>query len=233
MDATLTHSSDVAFTPIGQGGAGPQGFAAAPTRRMEQRGGWRRPHHARSCRTSSRRRPASSSPPRTRTASPISSIAAARPASCACSTTRPSRFADFAGNRQYITQGNLADNPKAHLFLIDYAHRQRIKIWGEARVVEGDAAADGQADAGGLQGAARAGDPASPSPPGTRIARSTSRSASRPPTSPPRLPSATPASRRWKLKSRGCGWALRAGLRLTRRASEARCSTTPTRTLRG
>jgi uncharacterized protein len=49
-------------------------------------------------------------------------------------------FADFAGNRQYITQGNLADNPKAFLFLIDYAHRQRIKLWGEARVVEGDAA---------------------------------------------------------------------------------------------
>jgi predicted pyridoxine 5'-phosphate oxidase superfamily flavin-nucleotide-binding protein len=48
-------------------------------------------------------------------------------------------FADFAGNRQYITQGNLADNPKAYLFLIDYAHRQRIKLWGEARVIEGDA----------------------------------------------------------------------------------------------
>jgi predicted pyridoxine 5'-phosphate oxidase superfamily flavin-nucleotide-binding protein len=48
-------------------------------------------------------------------------------------------FADFAGNRQYITQGNLADNPKAYLFLIDYAHRRRIKLWGEARVVEGDA----------------------------------------------------------------------------------------------
>jgi len=47
-------------------------------------------------------------------------------------------FVDFAGNRQYITQGNLADNPKAYLFLIDYAHRQRIKIWGTARVVEGD-----------------------------------------------------------------------------------------------
>lgn len=47
-------------------------------------------------------------------------------------------FADFAGNRQYITQGNLADNPKAHLFLIDYTHRKRIKIWGEARVIEGD-----------------------------------------------------------------------------------------------
>lgn len=48
-------------------------------------------------------------------------------------------FADFTGNRQYITQGNLTDNPKAHLFLIDYAHQRRVKIWGEARVVEGDA----------------------------------------------------------------------------------------------
>jgi uncharacterized protein len=47
-------------------------------------------------------------------------------------------FVDFAGNRQYVTQGNLADNPKAHLFLIDYAQRQRVKIWGEARVVEND-----------------------------------------------------------------------------------------------
>ena len=47
-------------------------------------------------------------------------------------------FADFVGNRQYITTGNLADNPKAHLFLIDYAKQRRIKIWGEARVVEGD-----------------------------------------------------------------------------------------------
>jgi len=48
-------------------------------------------------------------------------------------------FADFAGNRQYITQGNLSENPRAYLFLIDYAHRRRVKIWGEARVVEGDA----------------------------------------------------------------------------------------------
>lgn len=47
-------------------------------------------------------------------------------------------FADFAGNRQYITQGNLEQNPKAHLFLMDYANRRRIKIWGTARVVEGD-----------------------------------------------------------------------------------------------
>ena len=49
-------------------------------------------------------------------------------------------FADYTGNRQYITQGNLQENPKAQLFLIDYAQRRRIKIWGTARVVEGDAA---------------------------------------------------------------------------------------------
>ena len=48
-------------------------------------------------------------------------------------------FADYSGNRQYITQGNLADNPKAHLFLIDYAQRRRVKIWGEAKVIEDDA----------------------------------------------------------------------------------------------
>ncbi|UDL88166.1 pyridoxamine 5'-phosphate oxidase family protein [Mesorhizobium sp. PAMC28654] len=47
-------------------------------------------------------------------------------------------FADFSGNKQFITQGNLQDNPRAFLFLIDYAHRQRIKIWGTARVVEDD-----------------------------------------------------------------------------------------------
>ena len=49
-------------------------------------------------------------------------------------------FVDYAGNRQYVTSGNLLDNPKAYLFLIDYAHRRRIKIWGTAKVVEGDAA---------------------------------------------------------------------------------------------
>jgi predicted pyridoxine 5'-phosphate oxidase superfamily flavin-nucleotide-binding protein len=49
-------------------------------------------------------------------------------------------FADYSGNRQYITQGNLSENPKAYMFLIDYAHRRRIKIWGEASVVEDDPA---------------------------------------------------------------------------------------------
>jgi predicted pyridoxine 5'-phosphate oxidase superfamily flavin-nucleotide-binding protein len=49
-------------------------------------------------------------------------------------------FADYSGNRQYITQGNLSENPKAHIFLIDYAHRRRVKIWGEARVIDDDPA---------------------------------------------------------------------------------------------
>ena len=47
-------------------------------------------------------------------------------------------FADFAGNRQYITISNLQGNDRAYLFLIDFANRQRIKLWGHARVVEGD-----------------------------------------------------------------------------------------------
>jgi predicted pyridoxine 5'-phosphate oxidase superfamily flavin-nucleotide-binding protein len=49
-------------------------------------------------------------------------------------------FADYSGNRQYITQGNLSENPKANIFLIDYAHRRRVKIWGNARVVDDDPA---------------------------------------------------------------------------------------------
>ena len=49
-------------------------------------------------------------------------------------------FADLRGNRQYISLGNLSENPKVMLFLMDYAHRQRVKVWGTARVVEGDPA---------------------------------------------------------------------------------------------
>lgn len=49
-------------------------------------------------------------------------------------------FADFGGNRQYITLGNLSENPKAFIFLMDYANSQRVKIWGTAKVVEDDPA---------------------------------------------------------------------------------------------
>ena len=45
-------------------------------------------------------------------------------------------FADFRGNRQYISSGNLSENDKAYIFLMDYPNRRRIKIWGHARVVD-------------------------------------------------------------------------------------------------
>jgi predicted pyridoxine 5'-phosphate oxidase superfamily flavin-nucleotide-binding protein len=47
-------------------------------------------------------------------------------------------FADYAGNRQYISIGNLAENERAFLFLMDYAAARRLKLWGRARVVDGD-----------------------------------------------------------------------------------------------
>lgn len=49
-------------------------------------------------------------------------------------------FADFGGNRQYISAGNLSENDQAFIFLMDYPQRRRIKIWGRARVVENDPA---------------------------------------------------------------------------------------------
>jgi predicted pyridoxine 5'-phosphate oxidase superfamily flavin-nucleotide-binding protein len=48
-------------------------------------------------------------------------------------------FADFGGNRQYITLGNLSENPKAFIFLMDYSNSQRVKLWGTAKVMEDDA----------------------------------------------------------------------------------------------
>jgi len=47
-------------------------------------------------------------------------------------------FADYRGNKQFITLGNLSENDRAYLFLIDFSRRQRIKLWGRARVVEND-----------------------------------------------------------------------------------------------
>src|SRR3954447_19586668 len=49
-------------------------------------------------------------------------------------------FADFGGNRQYVTLGNLSENPKAFLFLMGYANARRLKVWGTAKVVEDDPA---------------------------------------------------------------------------------------------
>ena len=61
-------------------------------------------------------------------------------------------FADYAGNRQYITLGNLTENPRVHLLLIDYGRRRRIKIWGTASVIEGDPALLEQLKSEGYRG---------------------------------------------------------------------------------
>ncbi len=47
-------------------------------------------------------------------------------------------FVDFTGNRQYITTGNLAENPRAFIFVMDYARRRRVKLWGTAEAIEND-----------------------------------------------------------------------------------------------
>jgi hypothetical protein len=65
-------------------------------------------------------------------------------------------FADLEGNGQYISVGNLAENPKVHLFLVDYARQQRVKVWGEARVVEDDAPLLARLTSPGTKPAARA-----------------------------------------------------------------------------
>ena len=49
-------------------------------------------------------------------------------------------FADFSGNRQYISMGNLSENDRAFIFLMDYPNRRRVKIWGRGEFVEDDAA---------------------------------------------------------------------------------------------
>ena len=54
--------------------------------------------------------------------------------------SRTLAFADFAGNRQYITLGHLKENDRAHIFIPHFATQQRLKLWGRARVVEGDIA---------------------------------------------------------------------------------------------
>ena len=138
MDATSTpgYASDVAFTPTVKAVQTRKGSRAG-YQRMEERGSWERritPELAAfiAAQTSVFLATASQD------GQPYIQHRGGPAGFLHVLDERTLGFADFAGNRQYITQGNLADNPKAHLFLIDYAHRRRVKIWGEARVVEGD-----------------------------------------------------------------------------------------------
>jgi predicted pyridoxine 5'-phosphate oxidase superfamily flavin-nucleotide-binding protein len=71
------------------------------------------------------------------TAAPTSSTAAAARLSQVLAPNTLA-FADFAGNRQYITLGHLKENDRAHIFILHFATQQRVKLWGRARVIEDD-----------------------------------------------------------------------------------------------
>jgi hypothetical protein len=137
MDTTKAFSSDVAFTPSVKAVQARKGLRPVH-RHIEERGGWRTditPDLAAFIAAQTSIFFATAN----RDGQPYIQHRGGPPGFLHVLDARTIAFADYAGNRQYITLGNLADNPKAHLFLIDYATRQRIKIWGEARVVEDDA----------------------------------------------------------------------------------------------
>jgi len=136
MDTIETCSSDVAFSPSVKAVQTRKGSRRS-FQRMEEKGGWRTAITADlaqfiAAQTSVFLATASAE------GQPYIQHRGGPPGFLHVVDEKTIAFADFAGNRQYITLGNLTENPKAHLFLIDYAHRRRIKLWGTARVVEGD-----------------------------------------------------------------------------------------------
>lgn len=137
MDSHPTHSSDVAFTPSVKTVQSRKGSRHA-YERVETNGGWQTrltPDLAAfvEAQTSVFLGTASSD------GQPYIQHRGGPPGFLKVLDDTTIGFADFTGNRQYITTGNLAENARAYLFLIDYAHRRRVKIWGTARVVEDDA----------------------------------------------------------------------------------------------
>ncbi len=137
METAKSYASDVAFTPAVKAVQARKGSRASYAR-MEEQGSWETritPDLAAFIAAQTSVFLATASPD----GQPYIQHRGGPPGFLRVLDDRTIGFADFIGNRQYITQGNLAENPKAHLFLIDYAHRRRVKIWGTARIVEGDA----------------------------------------------------------------------------------------------
>lgn len=137
MNTTRTYASDVAFTPTVKAIQSRKGSRAAYAR-MEEKGSWGTlitPELAAFIEAQISVFLATANAD----GQPYIQHRGGPPGFLRVIAERTIGFVDYAGNRQYITQGNLADNPKAHLFLIDYAHRRRVKIWGEAQAIEGDA----------------------------------------------------------------------------------------------
>ncbi|WP_158816902.1 pyridoxamine 5'-phosphate oxidase family protein [Methylocapsa sp. S129] len=138
MSEPLTYASDIAFTPAVKAIQSAKGSRSAYAH-MEEGGGWRTEIDADiaafiGAQTSVFLATANAQ------GQPYIQHRGGPPGFLRVLDEKTLAFADFRGNRQFITLGNLAENAKAYLFLIDYARRQRIKIWGEARVVADDPA---------------------------------------------------------------------------------------------
>ncbi len=138
MSDTHTYSSDVAFTPAVKAIQARKGSRDAYAH-VEQRGGWRTEIDedlaARLAETDSLYFATS-----TADGQPYIQHRGGPKGFVKILDSNTLAFADYSGNRQYITQGNLSENPKAYIFVMDYAHRRRVKIWGEARMVDDDPA---------------------------------------------------------------------------------------------
>ena len=131
MDKERAASSDVAFSPSVKAVQARKGSRRGYAN-LEAQGGWETTIPPTS-RPSSRRKSASSSERQAPTGSLIQHRGGP-PGFLKVLDHKTIGFADYSGNKQYISLGNIAENPKAILFLIDYAQRHRMKIWGEARV---------------------------------------------------------------------------------------------------
>lgn len=138
MDRQLTCSSDVAFTPAVKAFQARLGSREAYAR-MEARGGWETAIDDSLADFIARQRSFFLATA-TADGQPYIQHRGGPPGFLKVLGPRRLGFADLRGNRQYISIGNLSENPKVHLFLMDYLHRERVKIWGEARAVEDDAA---------------------------------------------------------------------------------------------
>ena len=139
MSDTHTYSSDVAFTPavkaIQTKKGSREGYAE-----VERSGGWRTEVDERLAALSRRHQQLLHGNRNRRWTTLYPAPWRTEGLRQGAGQERTIAFADYAGNRQYLTQGNLSENPKAHIFIMDYAHRRRVKIWGEAQVVDDDPA---------------------------------------------------------------------------------------------
>lgn len=136
MDELPRYSSDVAFTPTVKAIQERKGSRRA-YRRMEESGSWDRSLTPTITEFISRQRSAFIATCNLQ-GQPYIQHRGGPPGFLRVLDSTTIGFVDFVGNRQYITQGNLEEDAKALLFLIDYQLQKRVKFWGTARIVEND-----------------------------------------------------------------------------------------------